>query len=232
MSLAFADPWFLVLLPVPLVLWVIRRRTRRAALRYSSALLFAGLPTARMPRIVGEGLRLLALTAIILALAGPRQPDLKTRVPTQGISIMFVLDTSGSMEDEYPWDADGTRVTRREAAKRYDALFAGTGVDTPFVQDQSRHVYHIYSTRTTKRQEWQDALNAKGIQSGIHYPIAIHNLPAYEDLGYKNGDFPHAEKAAAEQLSLPMYPELTAEMQAEVAAAVIELHKKDAGIAR
>jgi len=121
---------------------------------------------------------------------------------------------------------------RREAAKRYDALFAGTGVATPFVQDKSRHVYHIYSTRTTKRQEWQDAMAAKGIQSGIHYPIAIHNLPAYEDLGYKNGDFPHAENAAAEQLSLPMYPELTPEMQAEVAAAVIELHKKDAGIAR
>lgn len=121
---------------------------------------------------------------------------------------------------------------RREAAKRYDALFAGTGVETPFVQDKSRHVYHIYSTRTTKRQEWQDAMAAKGIQSGIHYPIAIHNLPAYEDLGYKNGDFPHAEQAAAEQLSLPMYPELTPEMQAEVAAAVIELHKKDAGIAR
>ncbi len=121
---------------------------------------------------------------------------------------------------------------RREAAKRYDTLFAGTGVATPFVQDKSRHVYHIYSTRTTKRQEWQDAMAAKGIQSGIHYPIAIHNLPAYEDLGYKNGDFPHAEQAAAEQLSLPMYPELTAEMQAEVAAAVIELHKKDAGIAR
>jgi len=127
---------------------------------------------------------------------------------------------------------EGWTEARRAAAKRYDALFAGSGVETPFVQDQARHVYHIYSTRTTKRQEWQDALNAKGIQSGIHYPIAIHNLPAYEDLGYKNGDFPHAEKAAAEQLSLPMFPELTAEMQAEVAAAVIELHKKDAGIAR
>ncbi len=112
---------------------------------------------------------------------------------------------------------------RRAVAKRYDALFAGTNVATPFVSDKARHVYHIYSTRTTKRQEWQDALNAKGIQSGIHYPIAIHMLPAYEDLGYKAGEFPHAERAAAEQLSLPMYPELTAEMQAEVAAAVIEL---------
>jgi len=121
---------------------------------------------------------------------------------------------------------------RRAAAKRYDALFAGSGVATPFVSDKSRHVYHIYSTRTTKRQEWQDALNAKGVQTGIHYPIAIHMLPAYEDLGYKAGEFPHAEKAAAEQLSLPMFAEITAAMQEEVVAAVIELHKKDAGLVR
>jgi dTDP-4-amino-4,6-dideoxygalactose transaminase len=93
------------------------------------------------------------------------------------------------------------------------------------VRNEARHVYHIYSTRTTKRQEWQDALNAKGIQTGIHYPIAIHLLPAWEDLGLKRGDFPHAERAAAEQLSLPMFAEITPEMQERVAAAVIELHK-------
>jgi dTDP-4-amino-4,6-dideoxygalactose transaminase len=121
---------------------------------------------------------------------------------------------------------------RRAAAKRYDLLFAGSGVATPFVSDKARHVYHVYSTRTTKRQEWQDGLNAKGVQTGIHYPIAIHMLPAYEDLGYKAGEFPHAEKAAAEQLSLPMFAEITAAMQEEVVAAVIELHKKDAGLAR
>lgn len=114
---------------------------------------------------------------------------------------------------------------RRAAADRYNGLFAGSGVPTPHAADNVRHVYHIYSTRTRERQKWQDALNAKGIQTGIHYPIAIHNLPAYQDLGYKNGEFPHAERAAAEQLSLPMYPELTAPMQEEVAAAVIELHK-------
>jgi len=121
---------------------------------------------------------------------------------------------------------------RRAAAARYNELFAGSPIAMPFAPENKRHVYHIFSTRTTERQRWQDALLAKGVQTGIHYPIAIHNLPAYEDLGYKNGDFPHAEQAAAEQLSLPMYPELTPEMQAEVAAAVIELHKKDAGIAR
>jgi len=112
---------------------------------------------------------------------------------------------------------------RRDAAKRYDALFAGSGVVTPHAQSQSRHVYHIYAVRTPDRQKWMDTLTAKGIHTGIHYPIAIHMLPAYEDLGYKAGEFPHAERAAAEELSLPMYPELTADMQAEVAAALIEL---------
>ena len=71
-------------------------------------------------------------------------------------------------------------------------------------------------------------MNAKGIQSGIHYPTPIHLLPAYADLGYKQGQFPHSEKAAAEQLSLPMYPELTAPMQEEVAAAVIALQTQTA----
>jgi dTDP-4-amino-4,6-dideoxygalactose transaminase len=114
---------------------------------------------------------------------------------------------------------------RRAVADRYNSLFAGSNVATPYAAPNVRHVYHIYSTRTAKRQQWQDALGAKGIQTGIHYPIAIHMLPAYEDLGYRAGAFPHAEKAAAEQLSLPMYAELTAEMQAEVAAGVIELAK-------
>ncbi len=114
---------------------------------------------------------------------------------------------------------------RRAAADRYAKLFAGSDVPTPFAPPNVRHVYHIYSTRTRDRQKWQNALNTKGIQTGIHYPIAIHMLPAYEDLGYKAGEFPHAERAASEQLSLPMYPELTAAMQEEVAAAVIELQE-------
>ena len=63
-------------------------------------------PRARFPRIVGEVLRLLAVTAAILALAGPRTPDLKTRLPADGIAILFVLDTSGSMEEPtFIWDA-------------------------------------------------------------------------------------------------------------------------------
>jgi len=112
---------------------------------------------------------------------------------------------------------------RRAAAARYDALFEGSGVAYPKAADDVRHVYHIYALRTKDRARWQEQLNAKGVQTGIHYPYPIHLLPAYADLGYKEGQFPHAEAAAAETLSLPMYPELTAPMQEEVAEAVIAL---------
>jgi dTDP-4-amino-4,6-dideoxygalactose transaminase len=112
---------------------------------------------------------------------------------------------------------------RRAAAARYDELFAGTSVAAPAAMPYARHVYHIYAVRTAHRQAWQDALQAKGIQSGIHYPIPVHLLPAYADLGYRAGQFPHSEKAADEVLSLPMFPELTAVQSQEVGAAVIEL---------
>jgi dTDP-4-amino-4,6-dideoxygalactose transaminase len=98
---------------------------------------------------------------------------------------------------------------RRAAAACYDRLLAGSGVPTPKAMPYARHVYHIYAVRTQRRQAWQDALNAQGIQNGIHYPFPVHLLPAYADLGYKQGQFPHSEKAAAEVLSLPMFPELT-----------------------
>ncbi|MFO1204707.1 MAG: DegT/DnrJ/EryC1/StrS family aminotransferase [Burkholderiales bacterium] len=94
----------------------------------------------------------------------------------------------------------------------------------------ARHVYHIYAIRTTERKAWQDALQNQGIQTGIHYPIPIHLLPAYADLGYQGGQFPHAEKAAAEVLSLPMFPELTAAQCETVSAAVRQLAEVDQAV--
>ncbi len=99
---------------------------------------------------------------------------------------------------------------RRAAAARYDRLLAGSGIATPAPAPDDRHVYHIYAIRTPRRQEWQAALQEKGIQTGIHYPIPIHLVPAFADLGYGRGRFPHAERAADEVLSLPLFPELTA----------------------
>lgn len=118
---------------------------------------------------------------------------------------------------------EGWTEARRAAAARYDALFAGSGVATPKAMAYARHVYHIYAIRTAHRQAWQDALSALGIQSGIHYPTPVHLLPAFADLGYRRGQFPHAEQAANEVLSLPMFPELTAAHCETVAQAVRNL---------
>ena len=112
---------------------------------------------------------------------------------------------------------------RRTAASHYDRMFAGSSIATPKAMDWARHVYHIYAIRTAHRQAWQEALLAQGIQSGIHYPTPVHLLPAFADLDYRAGQFPHAEKAANEVLSLPMYPELTKAQCEEVARAVLGL---------
>jgi dTDP-4-amino-4,6-dideoxygalactose transaminase len=112
---------------------------------------------------------------------------------------------------------------RRAAAARYDKLLAGSGVSTPYARPDSRHVYHLYAIRTQHRQAWQDAMLAQGIQTGIHYPTPVHLLPAFADLGYQAGQFPHSERAAGEVLSLPMFPELTAAQCERVAQAVLEL---------
>jgi dTDP-4-amino-4,6-dideoxygalactose transaminase len=118
---------------------------------------------------------------------------------------------------------------RRAAAKRYDELLSGTTFDAPFVRDDVRHVFHVYAIRVQKRAELQAWLASHDIQSGIHYPIPVHLLPAFADLGYKAGDFPNAEMAAAEVLSLPMYPELTAENQQRVIAALSAFAQVPAG---
>jgi dTDP-4-amino-4,6-dideoxygalactose transaminase len=117
---------------------------------------------------------------------------------------------------------------RRAAAAHYDELLSDSGVQTPEAMSYARHVYHVYAIRTPQRSEWQQALQAKGIQTGIHYPIPVHLLPAYADLGYSKGDFPHSEQAANEVLSLPMFAELSRDQCQEVCEAVTMLANQDA----
>jgi len=112
---------------------------------------------------------------------------------------------------------------RRAAAARYDRLLAGSGVPTPEAMAYARHVYHVYAIRSGRRQQWQEALSAQGIHTGIHYPFPVHLLPAFSDLGYAAGEFPHSEQAANEVLSLPMFAELTAEQCEIVSNAVRSL---------
>jgi dTDP-4-amino-4,6-dideoxygalactose transaminase len=109
---------------------------------------------------------------------------------------------------------------RRAAAARYDRALGEIGVETPRQMEYARHVYHVYAIRTQDREGFAGALHAAGVQTGIHYPIPVHLQPAFADLGYGPGDFPHAEKAAREVLSLPLYPELMPAAQDEVVMAV------------
>ena len=98
---------------------------------------------------------------------------------------------------------------RRSHAAHYNVLLGDLGVSIPYALPDNRHVYHIYAIRVPHREKIQDSLTAKGIHTGLHYPVPVHLQPAYADLGYKEGDFPNSESAANELLSLPMFPELT-----------------------
>lgn len=104
--------------------------------------------------------------------------------------------------------------SRNQAAAKYDTLLEplrSMGIFPMQNQSGQGHIYHLYVIRITEpcpldRQTIQDKLAAIGIQTGIHYPIACHLQPAFENLGYRMGDFPQAETLAQEILSLPMYP--------------------------
>jgi len=112
---------------------------------------------------------------------------------------------------------------RRERAESYSQLFAGTDSDVilPHEPSWSRAVYHLYVVRTDDRDGLMAHLKEQGIGTGIHYPIPLHLQKAYAWLNYRRGDLPVAEKIAQEIVSLPMYPQLTAEQQTRVVEEVL-----------
>ena len=121
---------------------------------------------------------------------------------------------------------------RRRIVGRYNDLLADSDVETPAEMPWARHVYHVYTVRSTDRDGLQAALAAEGIHTGIHYPVPVHMQPAYADLGYGRGAFPQAEAAAEQVLSLPLYPELSSEAVAHVAAAVKATAKAPTAVTR
>ena len=111
---------------------------------------------------------------------------------------------------------------RRRNAALYDELLAGTGAVTPWTARYAEHVWHLYVIRCPDRDTLRERLAERGIDTGIHYPVPVHLQRAYRDLGYGPGDFPVTEACAREIVSLPMYPELGADMVLGVARAVGE----------
>jgi dTDP-4-amino-4,6-dideoxygalactose transaminase len=114
---------------------------------------------------------------------------------------------------------------RRAHAALYRELFAGSPVRFPAEMPYAKHVYHLYALMAGNRDALHKILGDKGIATGFHYPIPVHLQPCFEVLGYEKGQLPHTEKAAAEEISLPMFAELTEDQIREIAEATKEAYQ-------
>lgn len=123
---------------------------------------------------------------------------------------------------------------RRDLAARYDQLFreagiAGSttteGVVLPFTDPRATHIFHQYVIRAPRRDELRQYLTDRQIGSEIYYPLPLHQQASLGNLGYKHGDFPVSEAAAAEVLALPMYPELREDEQETVVETIARFYK-------
>jgi len=128
---------------------------------------------------------------------------------------------------------DGWNQLRRTVARRYHALFHAAGlveagpypihgVVLPQEVRGSRHVWHQYVIRTNRRDGLRQFLTERKIGSEIYYPVPLHLQAALQSLGYKEGSFPEAERAAREVLALPIFPELREDEQQTVVSAIAE----------
>jgi dTDP-4-amino-4,6-dideoxygalactose transaminase len=107
---------------------------------------------------------------------------------------------------------------RRAHAREYRSLLGGLCPPEP--PESVRHVYNVFTIRHPRRDALREFLSAQGIQTAVYYPHGIHQQPAHRDLGYPDGAFPHTERAAAEVLALPVFPELTSQQIQAVAGAI------------
>ena len=125
---------------------------------------------------------------------------------------------------------------RRSNARRYRTLFGEASlfdtVTLPVEPPDRLHVFHQYVVRVSERDALKCHLDDRGIGNEIYYPVPLHQQPCFEGLGYRTGDFPHAERAAKESLAIPIYGELTLEQQQTVVDAIAEFIDSRAGAAR
>ena len=123
---------------------------------------------------------------------------------------------------------DNWTDNRRRNAETYRELFAEHHLTEllvlPCAPQASFHVYNQFSIRAPRRDELQEYLRGRGISTEVYYPSPLHVEPAFAYLGYRNGDFPNAEAACREVLSIPIYPELTVDQQQAVVAAIARFY--------
>lgn len=114
---------------------------------------------------------------------------------------------------------------RRKNAERYNELLKDINVKTPVEMEERRHVYHQYCILVENKEEVLAYLKEKGIGFGNYYPIPVHQLPIYKELGYSNQELPVSEEACKKSIALPMYPELNEEQQRYVVDCLREIVK-------
>jgi dTDP-4-amino-4,6-dideoxygalactose transaminase len=123
---------------------------------------------------------------------------------------------------------DGWTEGRQRNAAYYDSAFAearlGGKLRTPFAIPGYRHIFNQYIVRAQSRDALRTRLTEQGIGSEIYYPMPLHLQTCFAYLGYRAGDFPHSELAAAETLALPIYPELEQKQLAHVVATIAEFY--------
>ena len=129
---------------------------------------------------------------------------------------------------------NGWSAARRAVADVYREEFTASGLTNrltlpaePYRERglTNHHIYHQYVIRTPRRDALQKHLTERGIGSAIYYPLGLHEQKCFQELGYRAGDLPETERAAQETLALPIYPELTREMQREVVGAIAEFFR-------
>ena len=125
---------------------------------------------------------------------------------------------------------------RRANAATYRDLFRAAGLDgsvtLPVEAPECRHIYNQFVIRAADRDGLKRHLDAEGIGNEIYYPVPFHRQPCFADLGYAAGVFPHAERAAAESLAIPIYGELTRAQQERVVSAIGSFVQRNVGAAR
>ena len=117
---------------------------------------------------------------------------------------------------------------RRRVARRYTELLTDTPLQLPQSLPQTEGAWHLYVVRHPQRDELKKYLEANQVGCGLHYPLPLHLQKCYANLGYRAGDFPVAEKAARQCLSLPIYPELTNRQIQRVSNVVHEFFSRTA----
>ena len=123
---------------------------------------------------------------------------------------------------------DAWTEARQRNAAYYSAAFERAGlaphIVTPRAPATGRHIFNQYAIRAERRDELRAALTERGIGTEIYYPVPLHLQQCFAHLGHQQGDFPESERAAAETLALPVYPELSEAQLAHVVAAVAEFY--------